>query len=149
MPAMDEPSSELRLPMRVVIPLAELAIETARGGGPGGQNVNKVSSKVRVRFSVANSPSLTPEIRARLFEKLASKLTTEGELLVAANEYRDQPRNKAAAIERLRRTLEEALFEPKHRRATKPTRGSVERRIGERKRRSQVKRMRRPPGRDE
>lgn len=145
----DELRPDLRLPGRVVVPFSELVIEVARGGGPGGQNVNKVSSKVRVRFSVANSPSLPPEVRGRLLEKLAGKLTTDGELLIAANEYRDQPRNRAAAIERLRRTLVDALFVPKARRATKPTRGSVERRIGERKHKSAIKRMRRPPGRDD
>lgn len=140
---------DLHLPGRIVIPFSELTIEVARGGGPGGQNVNKVSSKVRVRFSIADSPSLPPEVKERLLAKLASKLTTEGELLIAANEYRDQPQNRAAAIERLRRTLAEALFVPKARRATKPTRGSVERRIGERKHKSAIKRLRRPPGRDD
>lgn len=147
---MDESQkSDIHLPGRIVIPFEELVLEVARGGGPGGQNVNKVSSKVRVRFSVRNSPSLPPEVKERLTEKLSSKLTTEGELLVAANEYRDQPKNRAAALERLRRLLVEALFVPKHRRPTKPTRGSVERRIGARKHKSAIKKMRRPPGRDD
>jgi ribosome-associated protein len=136
---------DIVLPRGIRIPFDELLIETSRGGGPGGQNVNKVSSKVRVRFNVRTSPSLPEEVRLRLLEKLASKLTTDGELLVAANEYRDQPRNRAAALERLRRHLDDALFEHRTRRKTKPTRGSIERRIGERKHRSDIKKMRRGP----
>lgn len=136
------------LPGRISIPLSELTIEVARGGGPGGQNVNKVNSKVRIRFALTQSPSLPPEVKDRLIAKLSSKLTTEGEILVAANEYRDQPRNREAAIERLRRMLSDALFVEKARRATKPTRGSVERRIKARKHRSSIKDMRRRPNDD-
>ena len=130
------------------IPGRELRVEFARGGGPGGQNVNKVASKVLLRFDVAGSPALPPEVRARLLEKLATRLTGSGELLIAASEHRDQPRNREAALARLRMLIEQALRVPKARRATKPTRGSVERRIAERKRRSAIKRLRGKPPAD-
>jgi ribosome-associated protein len=123
------------------IPARELRLEFARGGGPGGQNVNKVASKVLLRFDVAGSGALPTEVRARLLEKLAPRLTGRGELLIAASEHRDQLRNREAAFARLRMLIEQALRVPKPRRATKPTRGSVERRIAERKRRS----ARKPP----
>lgn len=141
--------SDLRFPRGVVIPLDELRFETSRGGGPGGQNVNKVSTRVTLRFDVEGSPSLSDAARAVLREKLASRLTTAGELVLHASEHRDQPRNRAAAIARFTNLLTEALTPEKKRRETRPTRGSVERRIRERKRRSELKRQRRPPRPDE
>lgn len=141
--------TELRFPMGVVIPNDELQFEVSRGGGPGGQNVNKVSSRVSLRFDVAGSPSLSPYVRRLLTEKLGTRLTTEGVLLLHASEYRDQPRNKTAVVARFVTLVTDALTLQKKRRKTKPTRGSVERRIKDAKRRGEVKRRRRPPRHDD
>lgn len=141
--------TEYRFPRGVVIPAAELSFEVSRGGGPGGQNVNKVATRVTLRFDVAGSPSLSDSVRDLLRERLGSRLTNEGVLVLHASEHRDQPRNRSAAVSRFVHLLTEALTPVKPRRATRPTRGSVERRIQARKRRSDVKRQRRPPRADE
>ncbi len=139
----------LRLPGGIRVPIGEFSFEFSRGGGPGGQNVNKVNSKATLRFDVRRSPFLPDGARAILLEKLASRLTNEGVLVLQSSEHREQARNKAAALGRARNLLVEALTPVRARRATRPTRGSVERKIGERKRRSEIKRLRKPPGRDE
>jgi ribosome-associated protein len=127
------------------IPARELRFEFSRGGGPGGQNVNKVASKVALRFALATSDAVPDHLKQRLLAKLASRLVQGGELLIVASEHRDQARNREAAVARLTAMIEQALHVDKPRRATKPTRGAVERRIGEAKRRSAVKKLRRPP----
>lgn len=144
-----EDDTGFRFPQGVFIPREELRFEMSRGGGPGGQNVNKVSSRVTLRFDVEHSPSLSDAARALLLEKLRSRLTTGGELVLHSSEYRDQPRNRTAAIARFVTIVTQALTVPKKRRATRPTRGSVERRIKDRKRRSELKRQRRPPRSDD
>ncbi len=141
--------TDLRFPQGVVIPVDELRFETSRGGGPGGQNVNKVSTRVTLRFDVAGSPSLSDRAREILRERFRSRLTNDGELVLHSSEHRDQPRNRAAAIGRFVALVTEALTPRKKRRPTRPTRGSVERRIQARKRRSELKRQRRPPRHDD
>jgi ribosome-associated protein len=124
---------------RVAIPAGELRYAFARSGGPGGQNVNKVSSKAEVRWTPADSAALTADDRAWLLAKLGGRLTTEGELIVVSDKTRDQIVNRADATEKLAALVREALVRPKPRRATKPSRGAKERRLGEKKRRAAIK----------
>ena len=107
------------------IPREELEISFARSGGPGGQNVNKVSSKVILRFRVSTSPSLTEEQKALVLAKAPPRyLTNEGEIVIAASEHRDQPRNREAAEARFAALIRDALSRPKTRRQTRPGRGA-------------------------
>src|SRR2546423_11995892 len=111
------------------IPREELEVSFARSGGPGGQNVNKVSSKVVLRWNVRATRALTEEQRARVLERAPPRyLTTEGEIVIAASEHRDQPRNREAAEARLANVLRECLARPKTRRITRPGRGARARR---------------------
>jgi ribosome-associated protein len=129
----------------LVIPADELREELSRSGGPGGQNVNKVSTRVTLRWSLGSSRVLTVLQRQRLLSRLASRITREGELIVHCDETRSQLQNRAAARRRLAEVVREALHEPKSRRATRPTRGSQKRRREGKRRRSGVKRMRGRP----
>jgi ribosome-associated protein len=124
---------------RVAIPASELRYAFARSGGPGGQNVNKVSSKVELRWTPATSAALGPDDRAWLLGKLGGRLTTEGELIVVSERTRDQLVNRADATEKLVALVRQALVRPKPRRKTKPSRGARERRLGEKKRRGAIK----------
>ncbi len=125
------------------IPLAEFEITFARSSGPGGQNVNKVNSKAVLRWAVGRSPSLPEAVRVRFLQKYANRLTTEGELLVTSQRYRDAPRNSQDCLEKLRAMLLGVVHPPKQRRATRPTRGSVERRLRTKRRQSAAKENRR------
>jgi ribosome-associated protein len=133
---------DLRVTDRIWIPEAELRVAFARSGGPGGQNVNKVNSKVELRWSPASSTALGADDRAWLLEKLAGRLTNDGELLVTSERTRDQAKNREDAQAKLAAIVAAALFRPKKRRATRPTRGSKERRIGAKKHRAEIKRAR-------
>ena len=124
---------------RVAIPASELSVAFARSGGPGGQNVNKVSSKCELRWTPGTSAALSPDDRAWLLAKLGGKLTTEGELIVVSEKTRDQIVNRADATEKLVALVRAALVRPKPRKPTKPSRGAKERRLGEKKRRAEVK----------
>ena len=121
------------------IPDGELAESFVRASGPGGQNVNKVASAVELRFDVANSPSLPPPLRERLLARRDRRLTSDGVLVIQANRFRDQARNREDARERLTELIRSALHVPKKRVATKPTRASKERRITAKKLRAQHK----------
>jgi ribosome-associated protein len=125
------------------IPLREFQFTFSRSSGPGGQNVNKVSSKATLRWSVIHSPSLRDDQRARLLARLGRRLTTEGELLVSSQRFRDAGRNVADCLEKLRLMLAAMVEPPKPRRPTRPTRGSVRRRIEQKVQRSQKKQGRR------
>ena len=124
------------------IPTAELQFKTSRSGGPGGQNVNKLETRVEVLFDVANSPSIQEHIRQRLLNNLASQLDSSGILHVVVQDTRSQWKNKQLAIERLTDILKTALIVRKKRIATKPTHAAREVRLRTKKVRSQTKRMR-------
>lgn len=127
----------------LTIPSHELQVSFARSGGPGGQNVNKVESKVVLRFDVRASESLGPARKQTLLDKLSARLTTKGELLIHASSHRERHRNLEDARERMATLLAEALVQQRKRRKTKPTRGSQERRLRTKQKRSQIKRNRR------
>jgi ribosome-associated protein len=139
---MAEPEDGLFVRPGLTIPEAELSHTALRAGGPGGQNVNKVSSGILLRFDLEGSATLTTSQKERVRSKLGARLTKTGELLVKAVEHREQGRNLAAARERLAALLAEALHVLPPRRATRPTRGSVRRRITDKRQRSERKRER-------
>jgi ribosome-associated protein len=139
---MAEPEDGLFVRPGLTIPEAELSHTALRAGGPGGQNVNKVSSGILLRFDLEGSATLTASQKERVRSKLGARLTKTGELLVKAVEHREQGRNLAAARERLAALLAEALHVLPPRRATRPTRGSVRRRITDKRQRSERKRER-------
>jgi ribosome-associated protein len=115
----------------------------SRSSGPGGQNVNKVSTKALLRVSLVALEGVTDEERARLLAKLGAKLTTEGELIVQVQDERSQLLNRELAVERVMHTIEAALHRPKPRRKTKPTKASNQRRLAAKKAASQILRNRR------
>lgn len=127
----------------LVIPARDLSWTAARASGPGGQNVNRVASKVDLRFDLPANVSLRPEVRARLAKRHASRLDAQGRLVVVSQSARTQAGNLALARERLAAWVEAATHVPKTRRPTKPTRGSVRRRLESKKRTSEKKSSRR------
>jgi ribosome-associated protein len=135
----------LKIDDRLSIPLDEFQWEFSRSGGPGGQNVNKVNSKVQLRWKPATSPSLPPAVRARLLALVANRLTTEGELLISSQETRDQARNLQDCLSKLRDIVLAVAKPPKTRRPTKPTRASQLRRVEEKRRVAKTKQGRQRP----
>jgi ribosome-associated protein len=136
------PGSDLVITGRLTIPMAELRERFSRSSGPGGQGVNTTDSRVELSFDVAGSPSIPADLRERLLERLASRLI-DGVVTIAASEHRSQLMNREAARARLVILLKEATAPPPpKRRATKPSRGSKERRLASKKRRSDVKKGR-------
>jgi ribosome-associated protein len=127
----------------LVIPAAELDASFARSAGPGGQNVNKVNSKAMIRWHVATSPSLPDDVRRRFVERYATRINAAGELVLAADEHREQSRNIAACYQRLRDMIVSVLRPPRRRIKTRPSRAAVERRIESKQRRSKTKQQRR------
>ena len=120
----------------------ELNFSVSRSSGPGGQNVNKVNSKVTLKFDVANSLVLTPEEKEVIIRKLATRLTTDGVLVLTAQENRSQLENKVAVITKLEAVLSKAILKPKVRKATKPSKGAVQKRITNKKQHSEKKKWR-------
>lgn len=123
----------------------ELVFSTSRSSGPGGQNVNKVNTKVTLRFDVANSVVLNEEEKVLLFKKLASKLTNEGVLVISSQDKRSQLQNKEAALIKLERLLSRAFEKKKPRRKTKPSKQSVQDRLAGKKKNAEKKKWRQKP----
>ena len=121
------------------IPEEELEFRFFRAGGPGGQNVNKVSTAVQMRFDARNSPSLSEGQRARLMKLAGSRLTLDGVIVITATRFRTQERNRADAIERLQAMVDKAAIAPTYRVPTRPTRASKERRLVAKASRSSIK----------
>jgi ribosome-associated protein len=127
------------------IPESELSWSFARAGGPGGQNVNKVASKAVLRWDVLANATVPEEVRAKFREQQRGKMTLTGEIVIQSQRFRDQERNRQDCIEKLVGWLQEAAERPKKRRPTKPSRGSKEARLQQKKRRSGTKRTRQRP----
>jgi len=127
----------------ITIPAGELSVAFARSGGPGGQNVNKVASKVELRWHPGSSRAIGESDRAWLLERLANRLTGDGTLIVTSTLTRDQLKNRDDAEGKLALIIRAALDRPKLRRPTKPSRGAKRRRVADKRHRSEVKRNRR------
>jgi ribosome-associated protein len=132
----------IRVTPEIDIDEREIEEHFVRASGPGGQNVNKLSTAVQLRFDVRRSPSLPGDVRTRLERLAGSRLTRDGVLIIAAQRHRTQVRNRADALDRLIDLIRRAAIAPVKRRPTRPTKASRERRIEGKKRRAGVKRLR-------
>jgi ribosome-associated protein len=128
---------------KISIPVSELEIRFSRSGGPGGQHVNKTSTQAELSFDLVNSPSIPLDDREWLVERLKHRLDSTGRLRLTSQDTRSQRQNKAIVLERFQEMLRHALRRPKKRKATKPSRAAVERRIESKKRRGETKSQRR------
>ena len=132
----------IQITNRLAIDERELEESFIQASGPGGQNVNKVATAVQLRFDARNSPSLSPDVRARLWKLAGKRITQDGILLIVAREHRTQERNRATARQKLIDLLRAATVQPRVRKATRPSKASKERRLESKTRRSGVKKLR-------
>lgn len=132
----------MRVSPQLVIDERDLDEQFVRASGPGGQNVNKVSTAVQLRFRASGSAALNPAVRARLLKLAGSRATTAGEIVIVAQRFRTQSQNRADARARLAALILQAARPPKLRRATKPTAGSKKRRLDSKQRVAVIKRLR-------
>jgi len=137
--------TNLRITPHLVIPYSELTIRTSRSGGPGGQHVNKVETKVEILFDIGNSPSLSHAQRGMLLDRLGARVDSSRVLRVTVQRSRSQHQNKELALERLTELLRSAFRPIPHRVPTKPTKSSREKRVESKRRMGEKKRMRKIP----
>lgn len=133
----------LRVTPNLALPDHDLEIRFVRSRGPGGQNVNKVNTRAQLRFDLAGCTQLSPDVKQRLERLAGHLLTQQGHLIIESDRFREQGRNRHDCCERLVALVRQALVKPRPRRPTRPTRGSVERRLSGKRQRSQVKQRRR------
>ncbi len=138
----------LEITPTLAIPDDEFEWSYARSGGPGGQNVNKVASKVVLRWDIARNTSIPADVKARLAQQQKRFFTIDAGVIITSQRYRDQERNREDCLEKLRAMIVQATFVPKARKKTRPTRGSQRVRLQDKKRRGAVKRDRQRPGDD-
>lgn len=131
--------------LRIQIPSSEFRFTFARSAGPGGQNVNKVNTKVTLHWPVESSPSLPDDVRDRFRSKYGQRINKNGELVIYSQRYRDQGRNTEDCLDKLREMLLDVATAPKKRKRTRPSRASKERRLRDKKAKSQTKESRRRP----
>ena len=134
----------IQITLTIQIEEREIQQEFIRASGPGGQNINKVSPAVQLRFDVGNSPSLPDDVRERLIRLAGSRLTANGVLIIEARRFRTQERNRQDAIDRLATLIRKAVEKPKVRRRARPTLAAKRRWLETKRRRSVTKRLRRP-----
>jgi len=139
--------SKLYIDEKTSIRIDELEFSAVRSQGPGGQHVNKVNSAIELRFNIAAS-TLPETIKSRLFAISDRRLNSSGVIVIKSGSHRSQVRNKDEALERLAEMIRKAVYTPKPRRATKPTKGSIRRRLDQKTRRSKVKSLRGRPRQD-
>ncbi len=140
---------DLEIGPGLVLPKGEIRFHYSRSSGPGGQNVNKVETRVQLRFALARSAVLTERQKSRITEAAGRRMTSEGDLLLSCDMHRERERNRQELYARLRRLILVALTPKKRRVKTRPTRGSNERRLREKRRRAEHKQQRRRPRREE
>lgn len=151
MPSARTPSPQddrLFVNRRIQIPYSEFDFSFERSSGPGGQNVNKVASKARLRWNIAASPSLPDDVRERAQAAYRRRITQDGDLILTSQRYRDQPRNLQDCLEKLRELLAAVALPPKPRKPTRPSRAAQRRRVEEKRKQSEKKQRRRPPPQD-
>ena len=146
-PENDNPADDqlLVVTTRIQIPKEEFRFTFVRSSGPGGQNVNKVSTKARLHWMVVDSPSLDEAVKQRFLQKYRRRISTDGEFQLTSQRFRDQSRNVDDCLEKLRVMLAEVAVAPKPRKKTKPSRASQQRRLAEKRRQSARKQLRRRP----
>ena len=134
---------------KIAIRLTEFKFSYARSPGPGGQNVNKVNSKVILRWAIHRSDALPKRVKARFVEKYSNRISKQGELIVSSHRFRDQGRNVADCLAKLREMILSVEPEPIKRKKTKISKGAKKRRLENKKRKSATKQSRKPPSLDD